>query len=102
MTEVKLCDADFNFIHWEKDSGGPEQFELIIHGKSEEDCNQIKQQILNNHAIVDELRKDLKEHEEYFREPNDDVKRRILDYHIVMAKAVLSTTDHSKCSGGTK
>jgi len=43
-----VAEKDFNYIHWEKDDGGPETFELIIHGKSEQDCKNKKQLILNN------------------------------------------------------
>ena len=53
MTEsIKLTENDFDYIHWEKDSAGPELFELIIYGKSELHCNEIKQQILENQEIV--------------------------------------------------
>jgi len=62
----------------------------------------LKQQILNNQAIVEALQKDLKETEESFLETKDDVNRRILDYHSVMVKAVLRETYHSKSFGGTK
>jgi len=46
--------------------------------------------------IVDALLKDLKETEESFCKNDDEVKRRILDYHSVMIHAVLNTTLHSE------
>jgi len=56
MTElIKLSENDFDYIHWEKDSAGPELFELIIYGKSELHCNEIKQQILDNQEIKEKL-----------------------------------------------
>ena len=91
---------DFGYIHWDKDSGGSEKFELIIHGESKQDCEKKKQIILNNQAIVKALQDDLKETEEYFIETKDDVQRRILDYHSVMINAVLNTTLHSNGFGG--
>ena len=45
---IKLAVDDFSYIHWDKDSGGPESFELIIHGKSKYNCEKIKEQILEN------------------------------------------------------
>jgi len=61
---------------------------------------QVKQQILNNQAIVEALQKELEETEESFLEAKYDEKRRILDYHSIMIRTVLNTTHHSKCSGG--
>ena len=54
MTD-KLTVYDFDYIHWYKDSGGPELFELIIHGKSKSNCEKIKQQILENQKIVNDI-----------------------------------------------
>lgn len=60
MTEsIKLTADDFGYIHWDKDSGGPELFELIIYGKSEYDCDKIKQQILENQEIVEKIKRHL-------------------------------------------
>jgi len=47
-TPIKLTAGDFGYIHWDKDSGDQESFELIIYGKSKYDCEKIKQQILEN------------------------------------------------------
>ncbi len=59
---VKLCDGDFDFIHWEKDSGQEkESFELMIYGKSKSHCMQIKQQILDNQEFISKYHKELKE-----------------------------------------
>jgi len=52
---IKLISDDFGYIHWDKDSGGPELFELIIYGKSESNCNTIKQQILENQKKAEKL-----------------------------------------------
>ena len=56
MTRIKLTKDDFSYIHWDKDSAGPELFELIIYGESKYDCDTIKQQILENQKIVDVLK----------------------------------------------
>ena len=58
MTEpIKLTAGDFDYIHWEKDSGQElETFELMIYGKSELHCNEIKQQILENQEIVNDIK----------------------------------------------
>ena len=50
MTDpINLTENDFDFIHWEKDDGQEkETFELMIYGKSESNCNEIKQQILEH------------------------------------------------------
>lgn len=45
---INLTVDDFGYIHWDKDSGGPESFELIIHGESKYNCDKIKEQILEN------------------------------------------------------
>ena len=54
---IKLIENDFDFIHWEKDSGQEkETFELMIHGKSELHCMQIKSQILENQKIINNIK----------------------------------------------
>jgi len=98
MTELNNGIAERD-IHWQGVMGN---IELTISVKDREDGENKIKQILNNHAIVKALEKDLKETEEYFRESNDDVQRRILDYHAVMVRAVLRETLHSNGSGGTK
>ena len=61
MTEpIKLTESDFSFIHWEKDSGGSEQFVLMIHGKSKPHCDKIKQQILENQEVVHDIQEFVK------------------------------------------
>ena len=56
MTNSKLTADDFDYIHWEKCSGQElETFELMIYGKSELHCNKIKQQILENQEIVNDI-----------------------------------------------
>ncbi len=61
LTEsTKLTADDFSYIHWDKDSGGPELFQLIIHGESKFDCDKIKQQILENQEIVNNIIKIVK------------------------------------------
>jgi len=57
---IKLTEDDFDYIHWKKDDAGPEQFELIIYGKSELHCNEIKQQILENQKFVSQYKQELK------------------------------------------
>ncbi len=73
MTEsIKLTTDDFDYIHWGKDSAGPELFELIIYGKSELHCNEIKQQILENQEIVNDILKIVK------RKPQSDEDKTII------------------------
>ena len=61
MTEpIKLTESDFDFIHWEKDSGGSEQFVLMIYGKSKPHCDKIQQQILENQEIVHDIQEFVK------------------------------------------
>lgn len=53
---IKLTADDFDYIHWYKDSGGPEQFELIIYGESKSNCEKIKQQILGNQEKLEKIK----------------------------------------------
>jgi len=73
LTEsTKLTADDFSYIHWDKDSAGPESFELIIHGESKSSCNIIKQQILENQEIVNDIIKIAK------RKPHSDEDKTII------------------------
>ncbi len=57
IVPIKLTVDDFSYIHWDKDSCGPESFQLIIHGESKFDCDKIKKQILDNQEKADLLTK---------------------------------------------
>ena len=46
---ILLNENMFGQIHWEKDSGGPEQFELIIYVKSLQEINTLKKQLMAEH-----------------------------------------------------
>jgi len=73
IESIKLTADDFDYIHWEKDSGQEtETFELIIYGKSELYCNEIKQQILENQEIVNDILKIVK------RKPQSDEDKTII------------------------
>ena len=58
---TKLTENDFDYIHWNKDSCGIDLFQLIIYGKSESNCDKIKQQILKNQEIVKKLESKINE-----------------------------------------
>ncbi len=60
IESTKLTADDFSYIHWDKDSSGPELFQLIIHVKSKFDCDTIKQHILENQEIVNDIIKIVK------------------------------------------
>ena len=88
---ITLTNNDFDFIHWEKDAGGPESFELMIYGKSESHCNEIKQQVLENQEIVTDIQEILQ------RTPQSDEEKAI----IKCLKEILSeNTIHSNDSRG--
>jgi len=44
-------------IHWEKDSGGPEVFYVIIHVKSMQEINSLQRQLLAEYKKYSELEK---------------------------------------------
>jgi len=56
VTRIKLTVDDFEYIHCDKDSYSPESFELSIYGESKFDCDKIKQHILENQEIVNDIR----------------------------------------------
>jgi len=76
---IKLTADDFHYAYWEKDSAGPELFELIIYGKSELHCNEIKQQILENQEIVNMIKifYDLESNTWYPEQSMDNLNQKI-------------------------
>lgn len=79
---IKLIEDDFKFIHWDKYSSGPEQFELIIYGKSESGYNTIKEQILDNQEIVELYNSRFKEFYDmwhYVIQENKKLKKEVND-----------------------
>lgn len=96
MTEsIKLTENDFDYIHWDKDSGGPELFELIIYGKSESNCDKIKQHILENQEIINDIRSII------IKNPQSDEEKAI----IKCLKEILfenKNLDFNKILGGNK
>ncbi len=72
IESIKLTVDDFSYIHWDKDSGGPELSQLIIHEESKSDCDKIKQHILENQEIVNDIIKIVK------RKPHSDEDKTII------------------------
>ena len=52
---ILLNENMFGQIHWEKDSGGQEQFELIINVKSMQEIKELRSQILSEHKEYHKL-----------------------------------------------
>jgi len=107
---TRLTEKDFNHIHWEKDSGGPETFELIIHGKSEQDCKNKKQQILDNQEIVtlcrfldfDAILFALNRDLQFKHKNNPESHLHLKISQVKQLREVLGKTNHSNDSGGKK
>ena len=64
----------FEQINWEKDSGGPEQFELIINVKSMQEIKELSSQLLSEHKKYHKLVQ-IKERLECVIKENQDAQK---------------------------